>query len=250
MEKKAISILIKTYWSASGWNRSPKTDPEDFEYAKSKGLMFDPASYSIPEVKALLADLITAIPPETIIKGFLSSLTNRRLDWRSAMGSYFNARLVLAGKRPFYSAQDFIYQNVDLNVLNFERIKWSGVRHHDLLYNYLDLKLFQAEEIPEPTPADLNTFKNILNCIATSSEGDYPSKLRDRLKLVMKGSKNERHTLMEILGACEILRPESYDRPTTGRHDWTFVEYWRGADSFNTAFIDNYFKERLNELTD
>ncbi len=49
----------------------------------------------------------------------------------------------------------------------------------------------------------------------------------------MKGSKNERHTIMEILGCSEILEPKSYDRPTTGRHDWVFVEYWRGEDKFN-----------------
>ena len=158
------------------------------------------------------------------------------------MGSYFNARLVLHGERPFYSANDSIYQDVDLNVLNFERIKWSGVRHHDLLYNYLDLKLFQAETITEPTPADITTFKNILNCIATSSKGDYPSKLRDRLKEVMKGSQNERHMLMEILGASGILRPQRFDRPTTGRHDWVFVEYWRGEDAYDCGVVEEYFR--------
>ena len=70
MDKKAKSILFKTYWSAKGWNRTPETVPEDFEYAKSKGLMFDPASYSIPEVKALLSDLVATIPPDEIIKVF------------------------------------------------------------------------------------------------------------------------------------------------------------------------------------
>ena len=245
MDKKAKSILFKTYWSASGWNSTPETAPEDFEYAKSKGLMFDPASYSIPEVKALLSDLVATIPPDEIIKGFLSSLTNKRLDWRSAMGSYFNARLVLNGERPFYPISDTIYQDADLNVLNFERIKWGGVRHSDLLYNYLDLKLFKAETITAPTPTDIATFKNILNCIATSSKGDYPSKLRDRLKEVMKGSQNERHMLMEILGASEVLRPQSYDRPTTGRHDWVFVEYWRGEDAFDGGVIERYFGEFL-----
>lgn len=243
MDKKAKSILFKTYWTSNGWKSVPETAPEDFKYAKSKGLMFDKVSYTIPEVKNFLVDLISDIPIDKIIKGFLSSLTNRRLDWRSAIASYFNASLVLGDKRDFYIANESIYQDCDLNVLNFERIKWSGVRHHDLLYNYLDLKLFKDEEISAPTQTDIDTFKNILTCIDTSTEGDYPSILRDRLKDFMKGSKNERHTIMEILGCCEILLPQSYDRPATGRHDWAFVEYWRGEDKYNRDIVGNYFKD-------
>ena len=61
----------------------------------------------------------------------------------------------------------------------------------------------------------------------------------------MIGSKNERHTIMEILGCCKILEPKSYDRPTTGRHDWAFVEYWRGEDKFNKNIVDEYFGKYL-----
>lgn len=42
MDKKAKDILFKTYWSSSGWKDNKSTDPSDFVYAKSKGLMFDP----------------------------------------------------------------------------------------------------------------------------------------------------------------------------------------------------------------
>jgi hypothetical protein len=74
MDKKAKSILFKTYWTSNGWKSVPETTPEDFEYAKSKGLMFDKVSYSIPEVKEFLVDLIADIPIDKIIKGFLSSV--------------------------------------------------------------------------------------------------------------------------------------------------------------------------------
>ena len=185
--------------------------------------------------------LLTEIPKKKVGQAFLASLSTRRLDWRSAIGSYANAQLNLTGKRPFRRPGKTQFEEEDLNVLNFERIKWAGVRHGDLLYNFLDLTLLQKEEIPQPTEEDISIFKNILDCINLAPPGEYPSKLRDRLKLVMKGSKDERHTIMEILACCEILQPQDYDRPIKGRHDWTFVEFWRGEDKFQQKMVDFYF---------
>ncbi|WP_223148896.1 hypothetical protein [Aquimarina sp. RZ0] len=92
MDKKAKSILFKTYWSSQGWKREYETDPIDFEYAKSKGLMFDQVSFSMNEIKSNLKSLLSQIEEKKITKGFLSSLSNKRLDWRSALASYFNAK--------------------------------------------------------------------------------------------------------------------------------------------------------------
>ncbi|MGS2763678.1 hypothetical protein [Sinomicrobium sp. M5D2P9] len=245
MDKRAKSILFKTYWSSQGWKREYKTDPEDFKYAKSKGLMFDPVSFTVNEIKNELKGLINRIEKEKIVKGFITSLGNKRLDWRSAIASYSNAKLILERKREFYRPEILKYENEDLNILNFERIKWGGVRRSDLLYNYLDLKLFEKEKITELTELDINTLKNLLRCINDSETGEYPGKLRERLKDVIKGNKNERHILIEILGCCEILSPKSYDRPTTGRHDWSFAEYWRGEDKFNMEVVNEYFSEYI-----
>ncbi len=46
IEKKAKKILFNTYWK-NGWlsDKNRSLTSEDFEYAKSKGLMFD--SFSI-----------------------------------------------------------------------------------------------------------------------------------------------------------------------------------------------------------
>lgn len=46
LDKKAKDILFKTYWSGAGWRDKPYTSPDDLAYAKAKGLMFDPASFS------------------------------------------------------------------------------------------------------------------------------------------------------------------------------------------------------------
>ena len=61
MDKKAKSILFKTYWSSQGWKREYETDPIDFEYAKSKGLMFEPVSMSMKEVKTELKNILNVV---------------------------------------------------------------------------------------------------------------------------------------------------------------------------------------------
>ena len=44
IDKRARKILNDTFWSSSGWKREPKVSPEDFAYAKSKGLILSTES--------------------------------------------------------------------------------------------------------------------------------------------------------------------------------------------------------------
>ena len=86
------------------------------------------------------------------------------------------------------------YVNEDLNVLNFERIKWGGVRQGELLYTMFDLEQFAKEEIPEPSVVDITIFRGILQAVKSCKPGDYPSVLRDKLAEVegLKSNKGER----------------------------------------------------------
>ena len=244
MDKKAKDILFKTYWTSAGWtsDENRKTLPDDFKYAKEKGLMFDPLTISKADLISNLENVVQAISKKKVTDAFLCSLSNKRLDWRSGLGSYENAKRLLTEK----NINDYYYghgENEDLNVLNFERIKWGGVRHHNGLYNWLDLRLLEKENIPTPTKNDIETFKNILNVISSSEFGETPSKLRDRLTEAYKGSKNERHVLMEIIGCADILKPLRYDRKEPGKHDWTFVLHWRGEDKYDKQKVREYFGE-------
>lgn len=146
MDKKAKDILFKTYWSSTGWNDGRYTDPNDFAYAKEKGLMFDPLTISHDECIKRIIDIVNAITPEQAAKAFLSSLSTRRLDWRSGIASYSVAKLFTAHSftpiKSGYSCMDGpdvytsytcgicrnlkygligeeYYINTDLNVLNF-----------------------------------------------------------------------------------------------------------------------------------
>ena len=93
MDKRAKKILFNTYWSKNGWKENTEQYPssEDFIYAKEKGLMFDPFSISHDDCVKKIVQLGKTITTDQVAKAFLSSLSTRRLDWRSAIASYSNA---------------------------------------------------------------------------------------------------------------------------------------------------------------
>lgn len=274
MDKKAKDILFKTYWSGKGWKDNRFTDPDDFLYAKEKGLMFDPLTIAHDECVNRIIKIADAITPEQAAKAFLSSLSARRLDWRSGIASYSIAAYISSHHyTPCVSGHSYEdgrnvhtscvcricenvqygvigqehYENEDLNVLNFERIKWGGVRHGQLIYTLFDLEQFVREQIPEPTDMDIEIFKSILSAAGSCSPGDYPSVLRDKLKDIpnFRSNKDERTVIIEILACIEVLKPGSYNRPAAGKHDWEYVEFWRGEDGYNPEIVEKYFGKYL-----
>ncbi len=275
MDKKAKRILFQTYWK-NGWiaSKDRRTNPADFAYAKEKGLMFDPFTIYHDDCVKRIIELGNAITVDEVCKAFLSSLTTKRLDWRSSISSYFIAKLfiphtyssVVSGSsyengevvHTSYTCEicknlkygvigEEKYENEDLNVLNFERIKWGGVRHGDLLYTLFDLEQFAKEEIPEPTKEDVVILKGILDMVSSCNQGDFPSVLRDNIKDIpnFKSNKNERRVILEILACIDILKPASYNRPIKSKHDWTYITFWRGEDKYNKEAVDNYFGKYL-----
>ena len=274
MDKKAKDILFKTYWSSTGWKDEYITAPEDFKYAKEKGMMFDPLTISHDDCVKQIIEMAKSISMEQVVKAFLSSLSTRRLDWRSGIASYYIAQLVTPHEyTPIKSGCSYQdgkiaavsytcevcknlkygvigrekYVNADLNVMNFERIKWGGVRHGDLIYTLFDLQQFKKEQITEPNQIDVEIFKDILNAIKSCDSGDFPSKLRDKLKGIpnLKSNHNERSVIVEILACIGILNPKSYNRPEPGKHDWTYATFWRGEDGYDAEVVEEYFGNYL-----
>lgn len=269
MDRKAKNILFKTYWK-NGWidESQRQTSSADFAYAKSKGLMFDPLTISHDECITAIAALLPVISMDKVVRAFLGSLSARRLDWRSGLASYFIARQLTPHKyhkavsghgytngvisHTSYTCGicrdlqygiigDEFYRDVDLNVLNFERIKWGGVRHGHLDYTLFDLQQLHLADIPAPAEEDIRVFKEILQVIENSQADDYPGTLEKNLSPVLKSTKEERKILIEILACIGVLKPGSYNRPGKGKNDWVFVEYWRGEDKYNQEALDAYF---------
>jgi hypothetical protein len=264
LDKKAKKILFSTFWK-NGWidQQNRNITPVDFAYARANGLMFDPLTISHDELIAKIVGLIERIPADKVAKAFLSSLSTQRVDWRSSLASWHIAKqlrahtykenVVVTGHSytngvasPCISHEceecggEKNYHEEDLNVLNFERVRWGGVRHGSLIYTLLDMDQLGKSTIPEPASEDIAMFKAILQTVDTSAPKDSPGTLRDRLKLVFPSTKEERGTLLEILACVHIL--QAGDRASSrGASDWTFIAEWRGEDRFNQERVKEIF---------
>ena len=141
------------------------------------------------------------------------------------------------------------------NVLNFERIKWGGVRHDDPRYIALDLQLFAAQEPAVPTKDDYGVLRAILDAARSMSPAARLGDLEKALSKLLPSNKSERRTLIGILGYAGILtdpgRPDFREQfvPVTEREmtplhkdDWPYpVRWWNGSFGLNEAAVAHWF---------
>ncbi|MGR6761224.1 hypothetical protein ACU1JV_05125 [Paenibacillus sp. T2-29] len=261
MDKKAKKILMNTFWSSSGWKQEREPfSGEDFEYAKSMGLMFDPITITHDEIIKRLYELHQQkATKERVAAAFLHSLSTKKVHLRSALSSWaLTAKLPLHTYRerpvvlPNYSScgdcnfnklmSDKEYVNKDLNVLNFERIKWGGIRLNHLLYCWMDLELFSQEEEFQVTDEDLVILHNMLEAIQDCEDQNGPRQLEKRWKDVLPSSKNERDVAMEVWGYAGLLTPRDTPRRRRGGNDdFCSVAAWQGDDGYSQEALDYYF---------
>jgi hypothetical protein len=267
MDKKALKILTDTHWSAAGWKRDFKTTPADFEYAKSKGLMFDDIFVDHKQIIEWLLSAFENTSRKHIVKCFLSSLSTRQLHLRSGLSSYAFARHFprhdFLFNDPYYCNVCGIYKNEkqlgNLNVLNFERIRWGGVRLTSPLYTAFNLDIINKEETPEPNVEDVDILNNIIAAIKGCEPADRPNQLEKQLAKLLKSNTAERKTIIDILGVCGILETKQHKgffdnyiplnkragRPVN-KTDWEYpVDWWTGQDGINKAALYFYFEDYL-----
>lgn len=116
--------------------------------------MFDyPKQISHEEVLVELGNLVKQIDKSDVTNAFLHSLSSHRLEYRSALGSYWYAAAIpkhtcaemkcdLCGWTSWKVVSNLYDLAHGLNVLNFERYKWGGVRHTAAEYALFDLQQF------------------------------------------------------------------------------------------------------------
>jgi hypothetical protein len=261
VDKKAKKILMNTFWSSSGWKQERGSfSGEDFEYAKSKGLMFDPITITHNEIINRLHELHQQkATKERVAAAFLHSLSTKKVHLRSALSSWaLTAGLPLHtyGERPVvlpnYSScgdcnfnkvmSDKEYVNEGLNVLNFERIKWGGIRLNHLLYCWMDLELFSQEEDVQVSDEDLAILHNMLEAVQNCDAQSSARQLEKRWKDVFPSSKNERDVVMEVWGYAGLLVPQDTPRKRQhGNHDFYSVAAWQGDDRYSQEALDYFF---------
>lgn len=262
-DKRAVKILFATYWSSGGWKRERTISPEDYAYAKSQGVMFDRWTILHDDIVQSARAMAEEVGREAVSQAFLASLTSRELARRSALGSFAATRWL---PRHSYEQGRFPYncrvcgdilqhEQEDLNVLNFERLKWGGLRHLKPYYAWFDLAEHRKLPSAEPTRADRDALKRILDVSASQPTDARPINLERAIANLFPSSKNERRNVLEILGYCGILQPTNHptffqnyanmdDRvqPTEHKNDWSFpFLWWRGRDGVNAKAVEFYF---------
>ena len=265
-DPKALKILLSTFWNPSGRNdcKDRSITAEDFEYAKSAGLMFEPSSFTHDEIVAKAIHVEKDFTPQDVADAFLSSLGSRQLQWRSALGSYavlshlpkhkFEGNICCGTCGHYQKPQD-----EDWNFLNFARHKWGGVRHDQIPYAWLDLQQLKSSPAPEPSGEDIGIFRSILHAVESAPPATTAEKLEKHLGPLLKSNKDERKILIAILGLAGILETKEHPgfrrsfihadhRELPPRH---FVDmaypacWWRRTDGVNQEAVSYWFGHRL-----
>jgi hypothetical protein len=233
--------------------------------------MFDPVTVTHDDIVARLLTVRNRVSIEQVTDAFLASLSTRRLELRSALGSFSFAanfpdhRLLDQARGPLPSGRlqcrlcglygHSIAEQEDLNVLSFERWKWGGVRHVNPLYCWFDLTQFEKAKLAAPTQEDYSILARIVEIASGLSPKAKPNELEKRISKVIKSNGSERRVLIEILGHCGVLKPagrcgflqaftsdELRDRPSDHTNDWQYpVIWWRGADGIDRDALNHLF---------
>jgi hypothetical protein len=275
VDEKARKILFETYWSSAGWKNTRLTDPADFDYARQAGYMFDDARLTHDDIVAKLLSIRDKVRLEKVAEAFLASLSTRRPDLRSALGSYsfashfpdhrltaLAATSVPSGRLHCHICGLYgspVAESEDLNILSFKRWKWGGVRHTDPLYCWFDLSRFEATPAMQPRGEDYAIMARIVAEASSLASNAKPNELEKRIGKLIRSNAAERRVLIEILGYCGILKPAgrcgflqaftsakqtNSDLPPDGRNDWEYPAiWWRGADGVNGAVLAQLFPE-------
>lgn len=204
-----------------------------------------------------------------VADAFLSSLSSRRLDWRSALGSYAILSHLkvhalelggLGSRQSCTVCGEFLdSHDEDWSVQNFERHKWGGVRHPQVPYAAFDLQQFKAAAPPRPSDNDVAIFRELLRAIEAASPDTTADKLHKHLGPMLKPNKDERDILIAILGIAGILETKEHpgfllrfiradERHIPSRRfiDMSYPAcWWRRSDGVNHEAVSYWLGHRL-----
>ena len=271
--EKGRDILLKTYWSSNGW-KDGSISSEDFETAKKQGFMFDYPDYAThDETIDRLRQLLSEIHVQDVANAFLYSLSTRKPEYRSALGSFYYAKAIpehsatahtrchICGWRAWEREPSEYDKKRGLNVFNFERYKWGGVRQTHLDYALFDLEQFLKLPKVTPTDKDREILGSMLTCMEKLEPHDKVGKLRDLIvsHRIFPCNKSEVSVILDILGICGILacqdHPSYEDRfadeyhrdPIEMKNDFQYpVNRWSACDGMDHSQFEKVFRYRID----
>jgi len=279
-----LKILFALY---NNIGRGAKSVSEDeISFAKEKGYLFDYPEYeshsdTINRMRCILAQ----IDPKDIANAFLFSLSTRRLEYRSALGSYYYAAAIrdhefmnsynetlaaaanhcyLCGWTAWKTEPSKLDLRFGYDFYSYERYKWGGSPFGNTHINYALFDLEQFLKLPKVTPTDEDKriFAGILSCTECLNRTDKVGKLRDAIRKakILKSNKEELTALLGALGICGILASEdypSYDMyfaneyerdPAEHKNDFAYpVNRWHASDGINVEKLIKVFDQDFSE---
>lgn len=225
--------------------------------------MFEPLVLSHDEAVDAAIRAVNQTAMKSVSLAFLTSLGTRRLDLRSALGSFAVGRHLqqhrkeVAGPSPSCTYCGEYDTAADPNIMNFERFKWGGVRHAYPGYIALDLQNFLLQESSMPTSTDYEILRSIIQTAKSFGPKRRLADLDKALAKTLPSNSAERRTLIGILGYAGILVDQSrpsflerfvpcMEREWTPWHkdDWPYpVQWWDGSHGVNEAALSAWFPD-------
>lgn len=260
-----------------------KVSEAEIAIAKEQGYLFDYPEYeSHLDALSRVRGLVAQIDPKDIANAFLFSLSTRRLEYRSALGSYYYAaaipdhefmdshnEMIAATKNHCYlCGWTGRLQTANIkygyNLYNYERYKFGGSTIGSIHINYALFDLEQFIKLPKvaPTEEDKKIFADILSCVDCLGSSDKAGKLRNTISTakIFKCNKDEISVLLGELGICGILACKnfpSYDvffaneyqrDPIEHYNDFVYpVNRWHARDGVNVQKLTEVFGEDFSD---
>jgi hypothetical protein len=228
IDRQAERTLVGMFWGAGGWKPEREApDAERYVHAREAGYLFEPLMIDHDELIHRTIELGRELTLRDASDSFLASLSTRHLFLRPSLPALVFARVlsghdfVTAGARP-----DGTYDGgsrgccavcderaeilqVDLNILNFERLKWGGVRHRHLAFVWFCLDRLQAEGPAEPTRADADLLRSMLDALRVLPPDVSLTQAEAALRF-LKSNTAERLNILEILSMVGVLQDPAH----------------------------------------
>ena len=240
---------------------------------------FDPVRLTHDDAVRRLLSVRKQISLKQVSDAFVASLSTRRLDLRSGLGSFAYAAHFpdheLASSPSYGAPSGNIFCEIcgicsppegeavehNLNVLHSNRFKYGGIWHSDPVYAWFDLEQFAASDQPSPTEEDYAILRAIIDVADSMPRDSRANDLKKALSKLFPSNDWERRNLVECLGMCGVLAPanrpgfleafstaahQNRDRPSDHKNDWAYPAiWWRGSDGVNCRMLALCFPEVL-----
>lgn len=279
---EGLKTLFALY-KGTNWDEVNISEDE-MAIAKEQGYLFDyPAYETHSNMLQRLRSILEQIDSKDIANAFLFSLSTRRLEYRSAIGSYYYAMAIpehefmkshneilaaasthcyLCGWSAWKDTPSKFDEKYGYNINNYERYKYGGSVIGDINLNYAIFDLEQFIKLPKVTPTDEDKriFAKILSCVEGLESSDKAGKLRDviRKAKIFKTNKDETSVLLGALGICGILASNDfpaydvyfaneYERdPVEYKNDFAYpVNRWYARDGIDSNRLIEVFGENF-----